>query len=186
MDALVQIVDGALADAVRRSGDWLACRPGCSQCCTGVFQISGVDAERLRVGLASAEQGVAARVRERVGAARERLGSWFPGDAASGELGMDEEAVELFEEFAADEVCPVLDPFTGTCDLYGARPILCRTFGPPVKNDEGGLAVCELCFDGATEEETARCEMDSSWRGLQDEVEAGSGATIVAFAFGVA
>ncbi len=188
-DRLVQIVDVALADAAARSGHWLVCKPGCSQCCVGVFGISGMDAGRLQDGLAAAEADVAARVKARVSAAVERLESWFPGDVETGVLCDDDERVELFEEFAADEVCPVLDPLAGTCDLYGARPVLCRTFGPPIKNEEGGLAICELCFDGATEEETAACEMDSSWRGfeeaLEDAYEAehlGSGQTIVAWA----
>ena len=188
-DRLVQIVDGALADAAQRSGDWLVCKPGCSQCCAGVFSISGLDAGRLRDGLAAAEEGVAGRVRGRVAATIARLESWFPGDACTGVLAEDEERVELFEEFAADEVCPVLDPVTGTCDLYAARPVLCRTFGPPIKNDEGGLAICELCFDGATENETAACEMDSSWRVMEGAMESAyeeehpaSGRTIVAWA----
>ena len=188
-DPLVQIVDAALADAAARSGAWLVCRPGCSQCCVGVFGISGMDAGRLRDGLGSADQGVAARVRLRVAASVARLESWFPGDLTTGVLSDDEERVELFEEFAADEVCPVLDPVTGTCDLYGARPVLCRTFGPPIKNEDGGLAICELCFDGATEAETAACEMDSSWRATEETMElaydaehAGSGRTIVAWA----
>ncbi len=188
-DRLVQIVDVALADAARRSGDWLVCKPGCSQCCVGVFGISGMDAGRLRDGLAAADRAVAARVRERVAASIARLESWFPGDVTTGVLCDDEERVELFEEFAADEVCPVLDPATGTCDLYAARPVLCRTFGPPVKNEEGGLAICELCFDGATEEDTAACEMDSSWRTMEDALEQAyaaahpqSGHTIVAWA----
>lgn len=34
----------------------------------------------------------------------------------------------------------------------------CRTFGPPVRSEEG-LGVCELCFQGATDEEIAACEM---------------------------
>ena len=188
-DGLVTIVDAALADAARRSGDWLVCRPGCSQCCVGVFEICGMDAGRLRDGLRAADTETAARVKARVAASVARLGSWFPGDVATGLLSDDEQRVELFEEFAADEVCPVLDPATGTCDLYAARPILCRTFGPPIANDEGGLAICELCFDGATEAETAVAEMDSSWRGLEQELEArydmehgASGRTIVAWA----
>ena len=124
MDALVQIVDGALADAARRSGDWLVCKPGCSQCCEGVFEISGMDAGRLREGLAAAAPDVAARVLARVGESLGRLRDWFPGNAETGVLSDDAERVELFEEFAADEVCPVLDPVTGTCDLYAARPVL--------------------------------------------------------------
>ena len=50
---LVQIMDAALADATTRSGAWLACRPGCSQCCHGVFRMSMLDAERLREGHAA-------------------------------------------------------------------------------------------------------------------------------------
>jgi hypothetical protein len=49
---LVQIVDAALADSARRSGDWLVCRKGCTQCCMGVFAINQLDAERLKQGMA--------------------------------------------------------------------------------------------------------------------------------------
>ena len=34
----------------------------------------------------------------------------------------------------------------------------CRSFGPPVRSEDG-LGVCELCFQGATDEEIAACEM---------------------------
>jgi hypothetical protein len=34
----------------------------------------------------------------------------------------------------------------------------CRTFGPPVRSEEG-LGVCELCYHGASDEEIASCEM---------------------------
>ncbi len=47
-EPLIQIVDAALASAVARSGPHLVCRPGCSQCCHGVFQITALDAQRLR------------------------------------------------------------------------------------------------------------------------------------------
>ena len=187
---LVQIVDAALADAASRSGDWLVCKPGCAQCCSGVFVISALDADRLRQGLATANPLVSARVQQRVSSSRAKLDSWFPGDVATGVLHDEDEAVELFEEFAHDEVCPVLDPLSGTCDLYASRPILCRTFGPPVLNEDEGLAVCELCFHGATEQQTAACEMYTSWRPLQDEAEQtyeaahpGAGRTMVAWAF---
>jgi Fe-S-cluster containining protein len=182
---LVQIVDAALADAARRSGDFLVCRPGCFQCCVGVFPISPLDAVRLRDGLRLLEEtdgARAGRVRERVAESLERIGAAFPGDAATGVI---DEASDAFEEYANDEVCPVLDPETGTCDLYAARPIPCRTFGPPVMNDEGGLAVCELCFHGATPEEIAACEMVPDPEGLEEKLleEMGAaGMTIVAYA----
>ncbi len=59
-----------------------------------------------------------------------------------------------------DEPCPVLDPATKTCELYEARPLTCRLFGPPVRGAEGVLGVCELCFDGASEAEIASCEAE--------------------------
>src|SRR5215469_9923202 len=48
---LVQIVDAALADSASRSGEWLVCKLGCTQCCVGVFAINALDALRLRHGL---------------------------------------------------------------------------------------------------------------------------------------
>jgi len=159
--ALIQIVDAALADAARRSGEWLVCRPGCTQCCVGVFAINQLDALRLQRGLADLEKTDprrAKRVRLRAQASVRRLAAEFPGNAHTGVLDEGPEADERFADFANDEVCPVLDPETGLCELYDARPMTCRTFGPPVRSD-GGLGVCELCFHSATDEQIAACEM---------------------------
>jgi len=158
---LVQIVDSALADATRRSGSWLLCKAGCTQCCVGVFPISQLDAWRLRRGLAelqSREPARAERIRTRARDAVGRLAANFPGDPVNGVLYEGEEAERQFSIFADDEVCPVLDPETGKCDLYESRPITCRVFGPQVRSEDG-LGVCELCFQGATEKEIASCEM---------------------------
>jgi Fe-S-cluster containining protein len=88
------------------------------------------------------------------------LAATFPGDPQTGILREDEEAEAAFADFANDEPCPALDPATGACDLYAARPMTCRTFGPPVRSGpEEGLAVCELCYHGATDQQIAECEM---------------------------
>jgi Fe-S-cluster containining protein len=160
---LIQIVDAALADAARRGGPHLVCQPGCSQCCIGVFPIAHEDAARLLEGLEALIQtdpARATRIRARVADSLTRLDPWFPGDLHTGILNEDYEAAILFEEFANDEPCPVLDLETGTCDLYEHRPILCRTFGPPMRTEEGNLATCELCYITATTEEIAACELD--------------------------
>jgi Fe-S-cluster containining protein len=159
--ALIQIVDATLADAARRSGEWLLCRPGCAQCCVGVFAINQLDAVRLQHGLALLEETDpqrAGRIRSRARDSIRQLSAQFPGNAKTGVLDEGPEADERFAEFADDEVCPVLDPETGLCELYDARPMTCRTFGPPVRA-EGGLGVCELCFHDATDEQIAACEM---------------------------
>ena len=188
--ALVQIVDSALADAARRSGKWLVCRPGCTQCCFGVFAINQLDAIRLREGLTQLEDCApdrAARVRERAREAVSRLSQEFPGDPASGLLDEGEEAEQRFAEFANDEPCPALDLETGLCELYESRPMTCRVFGPPVRSEDG-LGVCELCFQGATDEKIAACEMNADPENLEstlvEELEKSTGAhgqTIVAF-----
>ena len=190
--ALVQIMNTALADSVSRSGKWLACKPGCSKCCVGVFAINQLDAARLSSGLATLETQDperAARIRARARDAVARLSSTFPGDPSTGLLDQSEEMYDRWNDFANDETCPALHPENGTCELYEFRPMLCRTFGPPVMDEsENDLVVCELCFDGATDEETAVCEMHPDPDNLQGtllkEIESTTGAsgeTIIAW-----
>jgi Fe-S-cluster containining protein len=188
---LVQILDAALADTARRSGDWLVCKPGCTQCCVGVFAIHQLDAARLQQGLEEltrSEPGRAQSIRERARRSVERLTDGFPGDPVTGLLDSSEEADALFEDFANDEPCAALDLTTGLCDLYLSRPMTCRVFGPPVRSEQG-LGVCELCYHGATEEQIAACEMPVDPEGreakLLEEFEQSSGKhgrTLVAFA----
>jgi Fe-S-cluster containining protein len=129
---LIQIVDAAMAEAARKSGSWLVCRPGCSSCCLGPFEITPLDAVRLRQGLADLETSDperAARVRTRAQSEVARIARLLDGDNG-------------------DEPCPALDPEAGTCDLYAARPITCRTFGPPVRIGSESVGVCYRCRDG--------------------------------------
>jgi Fe-S-cluster containining protein len=163
---LVQIMDASWADAARRAGAHLACRPGCTQCCHGAFAINALDAARLRAGMEVLRAADPERAAEVEGRARAWIAQWaaeFPGNAASGELGTSVADQEAFEEFANEAACPALDPETGRCDVYAWRPMTCRVFGPPVRVDagapDGGLACCELCFVGAEDGEIAACEM---------------------------
>src|SRR5215211_6615147 len=73
---LIQIVDAAMAEAARKSGAWLVCRPGCYSCCVGLFPISQVDAARLQQGLtdlAATDPARAVRVRQRAQAAANQI-----------------------------------------------------------------------------------------------------------------
>jgi Fe-S-cluster containining protein len=163
---LVQIVGASLARAAEQAGEWLVCRPGCTQCCHGAFAINQLDAARLRAGmeaLHAADPVAAEAIEERARAWIAEYGAEFPGDRETGRLGESDEERERFEEFATDAACPALDPATGLCGVYEWRPMTCRVFGPPVKmaGEEGaaGLGHCELCFIGATLDEVAACEM---------------------------
>jgi len=187
---LVQIVDAAFAEASRKAGDWLICRPGCTQCCVGAFAINALDAARLRVGLSELQQRDpirADKVRQRARAYLDRVAGTYPGDPATGILDESPAGEDRFLTFADDEICPALDPEMGTCDLYSFRPMTCRVFGPPVRNEGGVLGLCELCFHGASDRQIAACEMRADFHDLEEKLvaeleELGTrGSTIVAY-----
>jgi Fe-S-cluster containining protein len=151
----------------------------------------------LRDGLAALgriDPRRAARIQARTAESLARITPLFPGDAATGILNQDYEDSALFSEETEDNIgntesCPVLDPATGTCDLYEYRPIVCRTFGPPMRTPEGNLATCELCFIHASTEEIAAAEFDPSIPSLEASENATynaahnlHGETIVAYA----
>jgi Fe-S-cluster containining protein len=188
---LVQIMDAAFADAARRAGERLVCRPGCTQCCHGAFAINRLDVLRLREGMGTLERkepAVAAEIKRRAEEWIAFYGADFPGDLETGVLGTRDEDRSRFEEYADDAPCPALNPETGLCDVYEWRPMTCRVFGPPVRMEapdgSSGLGHCELCFEGAGTEEIAACEMqvphDLEKRIIDELGE--QGETIVAFA----
>ncbi|HTW60856.1 MAG TPA: YkgJ family cysteine cluster protein [Terracidiphilus sp.] len=188
---LIQIVDASFAQAARRAGPHLVCRPGCTQCCHGVFPINALDAARLRAGiraLHAADPSAAEAIQTRARAWLIEHGDAFPGDRETGILGTTAENEEKFESYAKNAPCPALDLSTGLCSVYAWRPMTCRVFGPPIQTaDENGaeaLGHCELCFTRATPEEVAACEMPIP-HALESELVAelgSSGETIVAFA----
>ncbi|HUP04297.1 MAG TPA: YkgJ family cysteine cluster protein [Bryobacteraceae bacterium] len=154
---LIQIVDAALAVSAQVCGPRLACRAGCCDCCKGPFLITRLDARRLAAGLKELQASDAARA----AAVGERARS-----AARREQG-------------DDEPCPALDPESGRCELYAARPITCRVFGPPMREGDGPVGLCDLCFAGSPEEEIAACAMEIPGSelesGLVAELEAATG-----------
>jgi Fe-S-cluster containining protein len=187
---LVQIMDAALADAARRAGAWLVCRPGCTQCCHGAFAIGELDALRLAAGMIALRlenPSLATEIERRAKAWIDEYGPAFPGNRQTGLLGHSDAEQAAFELYANDAPCPALDPSTGHCDVYQSRPMTCRVFGPPVRVDAGddnALGHCELCFTGATEAEIAACEMTIPHQleeKLAGEIPA-KGETVVAFA----
>lgn len=189
---LVQIVGASLADATHRArtgdgGSRLACRPGCTPCCHGVFRISSLDAERLRSALQAlnlVSPPRSAAIRGRALHLANTLHPDFPGDPATGIL--DPEDVGTWDAFSdllqADAPCPVLDPITGQCELYSARPLTCRIFGPPVRN-QFGLGVCELCYVDAAEADMLAGEMHLNHHDLEEDLDRQlpPGETIIAW-----
>jgi len=162
---LTAFLDSILARAAGLSGEHLAWRPGCAECCAGPFPITQLDALRLRLGLrelAASDPARAERLEARARDSARRLSADFPGDLERGILSSSEADSESF--FARHETlaCPALDPASGRCELYAFRPVSCRTFGPPVRIEVVPLPPCRLCFTQASgpQIESSRVEVD--------------------------
>lgn len=190
---LLREVDGALAEGARRSGTQLACRRGCTECCLGPFPITLLDARRLAEGLGQlrrSDPGRAAGVAKRARTAVRAMRRGYPGDPGTGRLSEDEAAREGFFDRHGARPCPALDPRSGSCELYEARPLTCRTYGPPVRIGGESLPPCRLCFQAASPRTIARCRVtidpgDREDRLLRRLYRAGLPAaaeTVVAFA----
>lgn len=158
------------------------------------FSLSISSIQRDCGGASATSKSMRQSARKQCARARDavaRLAGDYPGDVATGILEEGDDAAGRFSQFANDEPCPALDLETGKCELYESRPMTCRTFGPPVLNEDG-LGVCELCYHGASDEEIAACEMKSDPDDLEavllKEVEESSGVrgnTIVAFCLAI-
>jgi Fe-S-cluster containining protein len=190
---LLRRADAALAEGARRAGARLACRVGCTECCHGPFPITLLDARRLAEGLRdlrSRDPHRAEAIERRARGDVRALRRGFPGDPATGRLSEDEAAAEAFFARHGGRPCPALDPRRGACELYEARPLTCRTFGPPVRIGSESLPPCRLCFVGASPRAVARCRVKIDPEELEDrllrrlfrEGEPAAAETVVAFA----
>jgi Fe-S-cluster containining protein len=187
--ALLAAVHHALSQGQRTLADRLDFARGCPRCCYGPFPINVLDARRLRRGLAELSArapGRAAAIVARARAQAERYAPEFPG-AAAVLADDDDDAVEAFCARFEAEPCPVLDRATGRCELYDARPIACRTFGPPVRIGSQELPPCDWCFSGTSEDASrAQATVDPGGRedALLTRIEAAGdrGDTVIALA----
>jgi Fe-S-cluster containining protein len=151
--ALLAAVHEALSQGRRTLADRLDFGRGCPRCCYGPFPINVLDARRLRRGLAELSLRAPERAAAVVARARAQAGRFapaFPGTGAV--LDDDDDAVEAFCARFAAEPCPALDLESGRCELYAARPIACRTFGPPVRIGAQDLPPCDWCFSGTPQD----------------------------------
>lgn len=160
--ALVAAFDAVIAASVVGAGEWVRCRIGCTECCIGPFDITALDAWRLRrglVALAELDPGAAAALRQRARLQWELLREGFPGDGTSGRLADDDGAREAFFSRFARLPCPALSD-DGRCLVYPFRPLSCRSFGLPVRCGGQLLAPCRLNFAGASAEVVAAAVVD--------------------------
>jgi Fe-S-cluster containining protein len=143
----------------------LQCGRGCSLCCYGLFEIGSGDVPVIAEGLAALHPARRGRIIRR---AREMVASTQHPNLR--ECGPEEK--EAFFDRTSDLACPNLNE-SGECMIYDSRPLVCRTFGLPLRDAESYIGdICELNFTEAGQEEKEAAAWDLQWEdelGPEDE-----------------
>jgi Fe-S-cluster containining protein len=134
----------------------LQCGRGCSLCCYGLFEIGSADIPMLAEGLAQLHPMRRRKIARK--AAEIVAQSNHPNLRES-----SPEAKEKFFDRTASTPCPNLNG-SGECMIYEHRPLVCRTFGLPVRDGSRYLGdICELNFTQATSDEREAAAWDLQW-----------------------
>jgi Fe-S-cluster containining protein len=130
----------------------LQCGRGCSLCCYGLFEIGSGDVPVIADRLAKLHPARRKKIIGRAVAIMEANEHPNLRDCSPDEK-------ESFFDRTSSVACPNLSD-AGECMIYDARPLVCRTFGLPIREDERYIGdVCELNFTTASDKE----KMDASW-----------------------
>ena len=94
--------------------DWL-CAKGCDSCCRHLAEAPRLTAAEW----ALLREALAALPAQRLDEVRQKMQTWAAGPPSF------------------PVVCPLLDPVSGACPVYAARPVACRTYGFYVQRELG-------------------------------------------------
>ena len=143
----------------REQPQHLQCGKGCSLCCYGLFEIGSGDVPVLAEGLARLHPAQRSKIVRR---AQDILDSSNHPNLR--ECGPEEK--EAFFERTSSVACPALSE-SGECQIYEARPLVCRTFGLPLREGERYVGdICELNFTSASDQE----KMAAAWDLMSEDV----------------
>lgn len=143
----------------------LQCGAGCSLCCYGLFEIGSGDVPVVAEGLAGLHP---ARRKKIIRRALEIVES----SAHPNLRECSPEEKETFFDRTQSTGCPNLDE-TGRCMIYEHRPLVCRTFGLPLREGRKYVGdICDLNFKTSTRKERMNAAWDLEWEdvlGVEDE-----------------
>jgi len=143
----------------------LQCGRGCSLCCYGLFEIGSGDVPLIAEGL---EKLHPSRRKMIIRRSQEIVESSKHPDLRN----CSSDVKEAFFERTASTPCPNLNE-RGECLMYDNRPLVCRTFGLPLRNaDEYIGDICELNFTAAPQRDRESAAWDLQWEdalGAEDE-----------------
>jgi len=156
---IIERADAHFHEVARAQPAQLQCN-GCSLCCYGLFEIGSADIPLLAEGLSqlhpSRRKAIIRRAVEIIAAtSHPNLREASPQEK------------DAFFERTSTTRCPNLSD-DGRCLVYEHRPLVCRTFGVPLREADKYLGdVCELNFKTATDEEKLAAAWDLH---LEDEL----------------
>jgi hypothetical protein len=162
---ILQRADQHFATVLSEQPRNLQCGAGCSLCCYGLFEIGSGDVPVLADGLAALHPSRRKKVIARALEIVESSGHPDLRECSTGEK-------ESFFTRTQSTPCPNLDE-TGLCVLYEHRPLVCRTFGLPLREGRKYVGdICELNFTDTTLTERMDAAWDLKWEdvlGPEDE-----------------
>jgi len=140
--ALLARADRHFRRAIESQPANFECRRGCTLCCQGLFEIGAADVAVLVDALDAAP----AELREDLVARSSRI---VEKTSHPDLRAVDPLEKERFFERADETPCPALGS-EGECRIYEDRPLVCRTFGLPLRDEDRYLGEeCELNFTEA-------------------------------------
>ena len=157
--------DEHFASVMRTQPQNLQCGAGCSLCCYGLFEIGSGDVPLIAEGL---EQLHPSRRKKVIRRALEIVESTAHPNLRECS---SEEKKAFFDRTRATP-CPNLDD-NGLCLMYEHRPLVCRTFGLPLREGRKYIGdICELNFTQSSAKERMVAAWDLRWEdvlGREDE-----------------
>lgn len=162
---ILERADRHFADVALTQPQNLQCGAGCSLCCHGLFEIGSGDVPILAEGLEKLHpmrrKAIVRRALEIV--EKSRHPNLRECSAAEKE--------EFFERTQSTP-CPNLDA-NGRCMVYEHRPLVCRTFGLPLREGRRYIGdICDLNFHDSTQGDRMAAAWDLEWEdilGTEDE-----------------
>lgn len=156
--------DAHFREVALRQPEQLQCGSGCNLCCYGLFEIGPADAALIGEALdrlPSAQRSALVR------RARKVMEETSHPDLR--ELSATER--EDWFSTVSDVACPALGK-DGLCVIYRDRPMICRTFGIPIREGNRYIGdICELNFKDASQEqkEAAAWDIENEEAVAEDE-----------------
>jgi Fe-S-cluster containining protein len=130
--SLLTEVGNAFSALKEKFPDEIRCHSGCDDCCSAFFDVSFVEAEYIRLGLACLSEVELAQVRERADVARTKTAE-YEKDFCAGS-GDKAKGTQVGNWRIG---CPMLTR-EKQCIVYEHRPVTCRAYGVPTSIGDKG------------------------------------------------